>query len=258
MDSNDRPNEATQTLLVEGRFSEAIPHLEALVMAESCEAQDAVDLACSYQQVGDYAAAVELFDQIIERENLTALDLAALRERLGYCLLSIGDADRARDEFERTLAVSENSLRAHIGLGLIMLQSKRMALAKSFFTKAAEIDPDCADAYNNLGALAWSEAAFDVAAGHFKRALEIEPTHRDALPNLLTLLFMLESYETAESILQPYASADPNNGDLLYQLAYCHMKLGREDEARRLLNRILNAHPDQEDALALLAERETV
>ena len=70
MDPNDRPNEATQTLLVEGRFSEAIPHLEALVMADSCEAQDAVNLACSYQQVGDYAAAIELFDQIIEREDL--------------------------------------------------------------------------------------------------------------------------------------------------------------------------------------------
>ncbi len=256
MDSNDRPNETTQTLLGEGRFSEAIPHLEALVAAESCEAQDAVDLACSYQQVGDYAAAVELFDQVIAREKLTASDLAALRERLGYCLLGVGDLDRARDEFER--AIAEDSLRAHVGLGLCMLQSKRPEEAKSFFEKAAEIDPDCADAYNNLGVLAWSEMALDEATAHFKRALEIEPTHRDALPNLLTLMFAFESYEAAESLLQCYAIADPDNGDLLYQLAYCHMKLGREDEARMLLRRILDACPDQEDALALLAECETV
>jgi tetratricopeptide (TPR) repeat protein len=258
LNSNDRPNEAAQTLLGEGRFSEAIPHLESLVKAESCEAQDAVNLACSYQQVGNHDAAIELFDQIIELETLSATDLAALRERLGYCLLAAGDPDRAQDEFEQALAVSEGSLRAHIGLGLRMLQSKRLIEAKSFFEKAADIDPDCADAYNNLGALAWSGAAFDVAVGHFKHALEIEPAHRDALPNLLTLLFTLESYEAAESLLLCYAAADPGNGDFQYQLAYCHMKLGREEEGRALLRKILDSCPGQEDAMALLAECETV
>jgi superkiller protein 3 len=254
MDNRDDQNKTTSHLISEGRFSEAIPHLEKLVTADSCDIQDAVHLACSYQQVGDYPAATNLFEQLVDSEALNHTDRARLYERFGYCLLAEQDLGKAAIAFETAKTLDENSYRACIGLGLCMVQVSRHYDAHAFFMKALELFPDCADAYNNLGALAWSEAQFDEAAGHFKRALEINPTHKDALPNMLTLMFATESYDSAASLLECYATADPENQDLLFQLAYCHMKLGHADKARTLLKKILDTSPDQQDALALLAE----
>jgi tetratricopeptide (TPR) repeat protein len=250
-------NKNVPLLLSEGRFSEAIPHLEKLVTAESCDIQDAVHLACSYQQVGDHPAAIHLFEQVVDSEALNSTDRAKLYERFGYCLLTVQDFGRAAIAFETANTLGGLSFRANVGLGLCMVQVDRPHDAHAFFAKAIELNPNCADAYNNLGVLAWSEAGFDEAAGHFKRALEIAPTHKDALPNMLTLMFALESYESAKSLLECYATADPDNQDLLFQLAYCHMKLGRADKARALLKKILNGNPGSEDVLALLAECES-
>jgi tetratricopeptide (TPR) repeat protein len=257
VDSKDNPNKTVPRLLSEGRFSEAIPHLEKLVTAESCDIQDAVHLACSYQQVGNYGAAINMFEQVVDSEALIPADRARLYERFGYSLLAAEDLGRAAIAFETANTLVGGSFRADIGLGLCMMKVGRPHDAHAFFAKALELNPNCADAYNNLGVLAWSQDSFEEAAAHFKRALEINPTHKDALPNMLTLMFELESYESAKLLLECYATADPENQDLLFQLAYCHIKLGRPDEARALLKKILNGDPGQENALALLAECES-
>jgi len=254
LDSTENLNETTQLLIGEGRFSEAIPHLEKVVGADSCDVQDAVHLACSYQQVGNHEAAIDLFEQILPAEELIPADRVALHERLGYCLLAAHERERAAAAFEKAISLDENASRSNIGLGLCMVETGRTGDARRLFERALEIYPDCADAYSNLGVLAWTELNLDEALAHFKRALEIEPTHKDALPNLLTLLFALESYEAAESLLQSYLDAAPDNRDLAYQLAYSRLKLGRPDEARALLQEILETDPGREDALALLAE----
>lgn len=246
--------ETLELLLSNRCFSEAIPRLEQIVSAESCDTQEAVHLACAYQIVGDYAAAINLFEQILTEDRLVPTDSAALYERLGYCLLAGKEREKAEGAFDRAISFNNNSPRAVIGLALCRFESGNIGDARRLFERAIEIEPDCADACSNLGVLAWAEASIDEALGFFKRALEIDPTHKDALPNYLSILFALESYDAAESLLECYLDAAPDNPDVAYQLAYCRLKLGREKEARDLLKKILDTDPGQEDALALLAE----
>ena len=255
MDSTTANNEIIETLIEKGSFSEAIPHLEQIMASGSFSAQQAVHLACSYQQTGDHAAAIDLFEQILAKEQLISADRALLFERLGYCFLAVQDVGKAAASFQSAIDEGESPCRAYIGLGLCCTHGGRSNEARAFFGKAVATGPeDAADAHNNLGVLAWTEANLEEALDSFKRALEIEPMHRDALPNLLTLMFTLESYEAAEPLLQSYLAAAPGNPELTYQLLYCKLKLGRPDEARALLHKLLDAEPGREDALALLAE----
>ncbi len=257
LDSRDTENPSIKFLLNEGRFEEAIPHLESLLDVEPCEAQDVVDLACAYQQTGRYERAVELFDHVLNAAGLNCLDRVMLYVRAGYCRLAMGHIEHAVRAFENAVSLDEEAFRAHVGLGLCMVHHGRKNDARECFEKAIAINPDCADAYSNLGVLALSENNANDALGLFKRALETDPMHRDALPNYLTTAFALGAFEEAESLLRCYADLLPHNPDLTYQLAYCRLKLGDEQQAQSLLQELLETDPDHEDARTLLAESET-
>lgn len=257
LDSKNTENSPIKFLLSEGRFEEAIPHLEKLLDAEPCKAQDVVDLACAYQQTGKYEQAVDLFDHVLNTAGLNCSDRLMLYERAGYCRLAMGQIEHAACAFENAVSLDEQAFRAHVGLGLCMVHQGSRNEARVCFEKAIAINSDCADAHSNLGVLALSEDRVNDALDLFKRALETDPMHRDALPNYLTTAFALGAFEEAESLLRCYADLLPDNPDLTYQLAYCRLKLGREQQAQSLLEQVLETDPDHEDARTLLAECKT-
>lgn len=133
-------------LLLEGRYSEALPHFEEGLRWGHHE------MKCNHGM---------------------ALALSALNRR-----------DEAAVYFRDVLKLDPNNASVHNNFGRMLADQGQLAAAAEEFTTALQINPALAKAHNNLGEVLYRQKKYPEAEQHFQAALAINPRYDGARQRL--------------------------------------------------------------------------
>lgn len=144
--------------------------------------QQRFDEAIRLEEGGQTEAAL-----VIWQELATSNPTRNVYLRLAGCSNRLGLAERARDAFERALAVDPFSVRALAGLGILAIERRDYTEAERHFRQACSVEQDPGTltllgvALSNLGEDAEAEATY-------RKAINLDPCYEEAYFNLAVLV----------------------------------------------------------------------
>jgi tetratricopeptide (TPR) repeat protein len=158
-------------------------------------------------------------------------------------LLQARDFEAAERIFRKYLEVHSDDAKAHMGLGIALLNQERASDAKPELEQALKLDPKLSDAEYFLGVMALQKDDSDVARLHFEHVISAQPSHPAALFNLGLLAFRAGDLERARSYWESSEKSDPSNPELHYQLSLLYNRLGLKEQAQAQLERFRTLKP---------------
>ena len=128
----------TEGLVELNRFLEEVSKVEAKLAPEAL-----VDIGALFATLGDPAAGIPLFEQVLadESDAVTDAHRASAHFQLGNLAVERGDTDAAVEHYQQTLALSPELAVAHFNLGTIYGRQERFAESAAAHRKATELDP---------------------------------------------------------------------------------------------------------------------
>jgi Tfp pilus assembly protein PilF/peroxiredoxin len=202
----------------------------------------------------------ELVDQGLEKQAVVAFEQAGPTSssstlyRLGSLLLRTGQRDKARDAYERALALQPDLAEASNDLGTLLAQDGELPAAIVRFRAALAATPDYPDALNNLGYALLLTGREGEAREMYERALKVQPDFPEALNNLGLILGRQGDLDGAYRYFSQALSTRPGYGEAANNLALVLVNRGRTDEAIRLLQEFLGKNPASESTSLTLAK----
>jgi tetratricopeptide (TPR) repeat protein len=265
-------SDRAEDLILEGKFTDALPILEAARDAASgrhdAEAAAVLNnLGSVYDQLGRLRDAQSMYERslVLRRESgeSDSQDAARTLNNLGSVYMKLQLYSKAEETLAHAARI--NGSRVWINLGLLYQAEHRWDEAESMFRKALdererELGPehrDVAIALNNLGVLLQSRKRLDEAEPLLARAVRIwehaigaaHPWVAAGMNNLGVVYAALGRSSEAEArfkrALEIAASVLPANHPNLasYRMSYAKLLrgLGRRDEAKRLEDSAMQA-----------------
>lgn len=99
---------------------------------------------------------------------------AAVRNKIGVCLVAIGRMVEAEDEFRAALTIDKEHAPAYTNLGSIYKEKGDILRAIELYERAMQADPTYPNAYHNLGVLYNGEKRYDKGIPLIKTAKQLE------------------------------------------------------------------------------------
>jgi DNA-binding response OmpR family regulator len=129
-----------------------------------------------YYREGNYADAIQLFDQALEIDPSLAY---AWHDR-GICLRQLGRDEEALKNFDRAIALAPDDeelafTRADLlrKIGILQEHHKVLEAAARAYNRVVEINPDHADAWNGLGICMKELGKDELSRQYFERAQDL-------------------------------------------------------------------------------------
>jgi len=120
---------------------------------------------------GDYAKAIELFQQALQNDS----NLTGPRYRLGQCALISGQTRQAEDFLLAELELGPENSDILLSIGSILLQLNRLDTAAHCFLSVINKDEENADALFYLGVTLAISGKYNDAIELFEHALKVKP-----------------------------------------------------------------------------------
>jgi Tfp pilus assembly protein PilF len=189
-----------------------------------------------------------------ERALALQPDLAEASNDLGALLAQGGDLDAAIGRFRAALASTPDYPDALNNLGYALLLTGGEQEARALYEKALALQPDFPEALNNLGLLFGRAGDMERAEGYFRDALGRRPDYGEASNNLALVLVSRGQADAAVALLQDVLRRTPAYEAAYVTLAKIHFIAGRAQEGIAVLERLLQRNPKHAGALELLAQ----
>ena len=202
----------------------------------------------------------ELLDQGLEPAAIAAFELAARASpgastlyRLGTLLAKAGETARARDAYEKALALQPDLAEASNDLGALLAQSGDVDGGIVRFRAALAATPDYPDALNNLGYALLLTGHDAEARALYEKALSLQPDFPEALNNLGLLFGRAGDMDRAERYFRDALARRPAYSEAANNLALVLVAKGQADAAIALLEDTLKKAPAYESGYLTLA-----
>jgi GWxTD domain-containing protein len=192
--------------------------------------------------------AIEALEKALDQDRHRAETHAELTELYLQEGTLTGRIEAER-HIHQAVKIDPDNARYQVQYGMVKRMQGFRHAAKRKFTKALELDPNCADAYYNLGVLSDQEVwhfrdmvdgpiHFDHFAekdelqsiDYFRKALRIDPNHRNALFHLGLVYCEQGEFENMAGLCRRMLKNDPDDKDarLFHGLALYRQGRGRE------------------------------
>lgn len=192
------------------------PSQDALVGANALDALITQGNGC--EDRGEYAQALEIY----QRAVALSPDSARAHLNLGNAFAGRGSALAALECYRRAIALQPDLLPANLNLGALLLASGDLPAAESAYRRALELAPDSASAWTGLGCAL--DTRSDEAEVAFRKSLALVPGHSGTITRLAQ---WLRERGRARDALQELRSAlDTNPADALMLRTYGEMLAG--------------------------------
>lgn len=132
--------------------------------------EDAIDKAQDLLFQGKPEEALALLKGLGEE----GLAYAAVRNKMGVCLINLGRPREAEAEFRSAISINKECSPAYSNLGNIYKEKGDSLKAIEYYERAIQADPSYANAYHNLGVLYTSEKRYDKGIPLIKTAKQLE------------------------------------------------------------------------------------
>ncbi|MEX0935678.1 MAG: tetratricopeptide repeat protein, partial [Gemmatimonadota bacterium] len=207
---------------------------------------------------GERERALEVFDKFIDVYNgsgaLNSRELYAVAravQHLGVTDTGLyGDALRAFDE---SIAADPDNLDAHVGVGMLFLQTYNLPDARASFREALNRRRDHPPALLGMALAAQLENSPE-AAEIAEQALEVNPDLPGARLLRARTRLAGEDMEGAEEDLEAALAVDPTSSEALGILAAARYLQGRMDEFEALRDRALESNPRDAEFFVTVAD----
>jgi tetratricopeptide (TPR) repeat protein len=108
-----------------------------------------------------------------------------------------GDSVKAKEEFEKAIAIYPQYARAHNNLGVLYLKENDKTKAKDEFSTSIRDDVNFAPGYINLAKIAISDNQFPEGENELNKAISLDPTALNALALLTSAEYANQEYDRA-------------------------------------------------------------
>ncbi len=242
------------------------------------QAYGAESLAAYYRDLGHLDDALAAFED--------ACRIASQNPRYhvgrAYVLSLMGDSAAAETALKDALVLSPDRLDTMINLGMLYLETGRLAEARSILTQAVVRNRQGTRALHALGMISYRMGDYEVAEGLFRRAAELAPenvTYRvdlgtalqsrgepgkaevifrevlrmepgsfRARMNLGAIYFEREDYGAASVVFLGVIGLDSTRADAHLNLGLTFRAMGEQGRARVHLRKALQLNPDDSEA----------
>ncbi|HEY1059364.1 MAG TPA: tetratricopeptide repeat protein [Limnobacter sp.] len=228
-----------QALCAQGRFAEALPHWNALVVANAGMPELWFNLAECQLSLGQQAEAQVALGRVLELSpnNPDALNAVA------YHYLTLGKIEAAKDLLLKALRIAPEHALVWLNLGLAHERHVQLDEAEAAFRTAAKYLPNLAEAHANLAGVLKLLGRFDEARDACQRALTLNPKLADVWSNLGAILLLQKKYPAALDALNQAVQLNPDSAKAWMNLGYLQAKLGRHTLAGQCFERAIELDP---------------
>ena len=258
-------NATNQNTLTKTNANNSKPHI-----LDEVKLEKALSLAKQKSKMGQFEAASNIYNEILQRFPKNKLALAALSalasdyNKQANALMEKGNVDTAIDCYKKAIELNPNFADAYNNMGNLWAHTGDLKAAINCYEQAIKINPNFAAAYNNLGLSLMEQGAAELAINSYKQAIKIKPNHAQAYSNLGNALnsqgdkkAAIDSYKQAIKIKPNHADAYNNMGNVLRSqgdatsaLASYKKVLEINPAHAGVHNNIGLAHIDEGDAVA--------
>jgi len=138
-----------------GRYNLALDAFREALALDPRYRDAAVGFAYSLFELGRYAEALPHLERLTREGEgnmlkSAAADLEEVRSRLAWTLFYLGEYEKAREQFTKSLASRPDWSGLHNGLGWTYLRLGDRARARASFQRALQLQPNHADAKEGL------------------------------------------------------------------------------------------------------------
>ncbi len=151
--------------------------------------------------------------------------------RTGYDLMNTGRTRQALVEFDRAIALTPESARAHANRGVALTHLNRLAEAEQALAIAMRIDAGDFVVHQGLGLLNLRRNRDEEALAAFNRSIEIDPSNVFTLTRRLIVLVRLGRFDDALADIVRILALEPRHAAAITRRAIILAYLGRADEA---------------------------
>jgi protein O-mannosyl-transferase len=271
-------NNLGSALYDQGRFEEAIPHLQEALRLKPQYVDAHNNLGLAFWRLGRDQPAIEQFTAVLTQGpdvkayynlgvvlfNQGKLDqakecfIAALQlqpdsaeahNNLGNVLGSQGKMDEAGQQFAASVRAAPDLVEAQCNLGRYFADKGAPEKAAECYLAALRAKPDCADAHNGLAKVLEQVGSLPEAAEHYAAATQLEPTLAEAHNNLSNIAAKQNNAQVALTHglaavrLKPdWAEAHYNLANAMFLLSKLDDAVAQYSEALRLKTNYFEAH----------------
>jgi tetratricopeptide (TPR) repeat protein len=175
----------------------------------------------------DLAAAGRL-----PRAGLVAATAGVLCACFALTRTQVGYWASNRALWEHALAVTDNNVMAHCGLGSYYSEQKNdLAAAQKEFEKAVAIDPKNLSAAVNLAGVYWNTGRLEDGLREYQRAIALDPVYATARMGYADALRALGRWEEAQQEYQRVLERRPDSAPAHHRLGTALLHQGLPEEA---------------------------
>ncbi len=152
--------------------------------------------------------------------------------KANFALYGLGDADKAQDYLQKSLALDPGFALAHYDLAAVYRDQGQLEKAIEEYKKALELSPNFPEALSNLGGYEFRRGRLAEATEYFKRAIRAYPNFIQALSNLGATLIKTNKAREAVPYLQKAVNLDPGFGMPYFNLGNAYYATGEFKQAK--------------------------
>jgi Tfp pilus assembly protein PilF len=178
-------------------------------------------------------------------------DFAFGRFNLGNLYATLGQPQRAVENFKAAIQIDDQSYPAKVNLAMLHAQMGRNGEAETLLREVVTAFPELYDVQYSLGLLLAEEKKYLEAETHLASAARGIPDGPRVHFNLGLLYDYLGKGQQAEAALSRAVALESDNLDYLQALARHYLKRGDIAAAERVADQMIAHHPEDRNALAL-------
>ncbi len=196
-------------------------------------------LAELYIIVMDFKAALKLLDKVISLDDDNAQ---------AYFLKGIVVRDMRQDTslalqyFQRAVDLKQDYVKALDMMG-VMLSAQNDTLAKFYFQRILELEPNRGDIYFKLGVYHMNQDNINRAIESFTRAVQLSPRDAESYFNLGFIHIQLKEYEQASKYFTSAIQVREKNYKAYYGRGYCYEMGGQYKKAKADYLQAIESNP---------------
>ncbi len=233
-------------LLAHGMGHEALVHFSRLVQLYPGDANYICAQADAYRDTREWKKAVNLYREAVEINA----QLERAHVNVGLILLQLGYIEEALSHCQTAIELNPRRPATHKYLGDALVASERLEDAMDSYADAYELKPDWAELCVAIGDVWFETGSFSEASAWYQKALDIEAENTTALCGMAKIVQESGNSAQACEMLDSLAEKAPDNMDV--RIAYCEA-LWSDGDAPGAIDQIRHALALQPQRVGLLA-----